>query len=798
MEIEINKLRFQLNKEDHTSSVSKSPKASGKVFIPQFIEYEHEKYNIISLGQNAFEFNTIESIEFPEESEILSFEKDCFYFANIQKIQIPAKLKNLNDKWNSNINDLTEIKVSPKNKEFTYFKGQFLVGKISKDSCTYDILHYARYDIEEAIIPPQIQILKKNSFIDHHKLRSIIFPNNSEAKCIERAVFTGTPIERLKIPDTLKEIDFSNFENLSNLNDIEISKKNKFFLFVEGKYLVKKKKKSNRRFSQLIFCRRDAEEITIPSEIREITRFSFNKCVRLRSLNFEVNSSLEIIDNDAFIYSSGLTEIVLPASVKKVGYQSFYGIGTLETVKFLGRFVEIQFWCFGNCPKLQSVMFPNAIGLNFSNSRSFDFIPEDSKIYVPKKARLIGPGFEKCQEHLVFIEKPRKSLIKELKKELKIQKENQEEEEEYNEVNENNHIEEEEEEESKRDKDIQLLLSHIRYLESRLSQYEKVDPFEFDDEDDFANEYQNETNNRNVFINTEVEEEFHDVIEKVGESDRYAAYKVIDNRDKRIICKKVLKIDEHRGIFNKFENFIYLNHPCICQAYGFNMDEKVNINSDNKIATLKESNENIEEIKYLNETRPVSTSALFMEFLPYKLKNAIIKGILNNTLKTRIAVEIAFGLSFIHQQEMNYQNLTVESVMLNYAFEAKITDFNCSEIGYNSKNDIYAYGILLFVIFTGQKPIIENGRLTSLDFNSSISKYCIGLIEKCIESDMSRRPEIDEIIDDMKKHSFALASEVDRNIVYQQYKKLEAIRKQNKQLKMYLKRSKLKNTQFIY
>lgn len=55
-----------------------------------------------------------------------------------------------------------------------------------------------------------------------------------------------------------------------------------------------------------------------------------------------------------------------------------------------------------------------------------------------------------------------------------------------------------------------------------------------------------------------------------------------------------------------------------------------------------------------NETAQKTTVALFMELLPYNVKDVSMKGLLNNTLKVLIAVETAFGMSRIQPNTRNW------------------------------------------------------------------------------------------------------------------------------------------------
>ena len=841
MEIEIDgNIRLALNKKDHTSSVIESPKATGSIFIPRFVEYKKEKYNIISIKKKAFSDNNIIDITFPDDSEIITFEQRCFHFTHIRKLKIPAKLKYLETGWCCYIRELTDIEVSPKNKNFTYYNNQFLLGKSDDSKDIFDILHYARFDIKEAIIPTQVKIIKRFSFLNHDQLKSIIFPDNSEATTIEDRAFHGSPIEKLTVPAKLEVIDFSNFDNLYCLKAIEISPKNSTFSWTKDKYLLKKSNAESPTFNQFVFCRQDAKEAKIPSHIKEITDNAFNRCESLLSLTFEPDSSLEVINDSGLSFCIALKTVVFPASVKRIHRQALYGMQNLESVKFLGKSVEIASSAFSTCEKLKEISFPNAKELNFNHTNSFDQIPKSTRINIPKSAKITGPGLDLVKEQVNYIDGgmldeekvPTKSDKDEKKKDKSDKDEKKKD---KSDKDDKKKDKSDKDGEFDKDRDVQLLMERIRFLEGCLRKYEKVESFDLETARKKKKaETKSEAKKDAVFIGDE-DEQFHEVVEKIGEGATSIAYKVFDNRDHRVMCKKVLKTDDKQVSFDKFRNslkefeaLISLDHPCICKAVGVNIQEKVENNKKSSRKSGTEGRDDPDDVEYESDNddddeddnkekkQEKTTVALFTEFLPYKLKDSLEKGIINNTLKVRVAVEVAFGMNCIHERGMMHRDLKIENVMLNYAYEAKIIDFDLvhfaaveeeisrsltkgigtfsymspemsNEEEYNNKTDVYSYGIFLFFMFTGHLPkqtlkekMTNEKPIRFPHSSASISKYCIQLIKNCIEFDPSKRPSFAEIINDMKNHSFALADEIDTNIINERYQLLDQLRKEKK------------------
>lgn len=302
-EIELeNGLRIKIYPVNQTATVIKSGKVTGNVLIPRYVEDDGKKYPIISLSENAFKEAKFDSLIFPKDSEVETFENSLFYSACLTKLQIPPKLKKIHNRCFSLTQNLIDIEVSPKNKQFSYIENKYLAGKSQEDRDVFDVLLYARYDIEEAVIPPQIEIVNENSFNNHDKLKSVLFPNNSKLKRIEYSAFSSSTLSKLVLPASLEYMHHSALCTIEYLNEIEVSPKNQTFSMINKTLLVKKIDPSSKVFDYLVFCRRDIEHIEIPSYIKVIGDDAFENCKKLNSVNFEPNSTLEKIKNSAFFF----------------------------------------------------------------------------------------------------------------------------------------------------------------------------------------------------------------------------------------------------------------------------------------------------------------------------------------------------------------------------------------------------------------------------------------------------------------------------------------------------------------
>lgn len=380
-EIELsNSLKVEINSSDYTAKVIKSPNVSGTVTVPRYAVYDGKQYKIISIGNDAFEKTNLDSLLFPKDSEVEIFGYSSFYLSTIKHLQIPPKLNRVCDNWCYWATNLADIEVSPKNKIFSYIDNKYLVSR-------NETLHYAHTDIEEANIPPQIKFVCNNAFTGHKKLKSVIFPTNSMLKSIIGEAFYCSAISKLVLPETLEYIDNNTFNYTEFLFHIEISPNNRKFSLIDKTLLLKKSDPTCNDFDVLIFCRRDAENVKIPSYIKVINDYAFDNCSKLKSLTFESGSNLETIGFCSIsLCSSSLKSIVFPPSLNHIRFSGIDSIYELESVEFLGSNIKIPTSCFQCCDKLSVVSFSNATKLEFGKD-SMQYLPNKAILKIKKKCR---------------------------------------------------------------------------------------------------------------------------------------------------------------------------------------------------------------------------------------------------------------------------------------------------------------------------------------------------------------------------------------------------------------------------
>ena len=162
-----------------------------------------------------------------------------------------------------------------------------------------------------------------------------------------------------------------------------------------------------------------------------------------------------------------------------------------------------------------------------------------------------------------------------------------------------------------------------------------------------------------IFIGKE-DEEFHQNLGEIGNGGTSITYKIKDARTDKLICKKVLRyrpdqtFQDARNAMREFEFLSRIKHPCICKAVCINILEPLQVNVN-------------------GENQQITTIALFLEFVDHKLASILSdNNIATNTHKTKIVVEVAHALNFIHKHHMIHRDLKIENIMLNSALEVKL------------------------------------------------------------------------------------------------------------------------------
>lgn len=195
----------------------------------------------------------------------------------------------------------------------------------------------ARGDI---IIPKSI-IYKTKEYIivnilqctfHYSQVKSIRISADSQLKTIGEYAFSHSEIESITIPSSLIELKDHWCAGTAELNKIEVDPNNSIYSKYDNNIIIGKSSPETENYDVIIFCNRNAVNVTIPNFIKRIAAASINRCQKLREINIFDDSELQIIDNHAF-YKASIETLKIPHHLKKIGESAFLYCNKLRTTE---------------------------------------------------------------------------------------------------------------------------------------------------------------------------------------------------------------------------------------------------------------------------------------------------------------------------------------------------------------------------------------------------------------------------------------------------------------------------------
>lgn len=132
-------------------------------------------------------------------------------------------------------------------------------------------------------------------------------------------------------------------------------------------------------------------QIDLPRNISSISSGTFISCKNLKMI--KLPDKIQCIESEAF-RASGLVEINIPASVRKIGKEAFVSCDGLERVNLPATEMEWGSSVFEGCKRLRKIRLPE---LNTIPSRCFRYCTELAEIEWPKRiSQIDAEAFQGC------------------------------------------------------------------------------------------------------------------------------------------------------------------------------------------------------------------------------------------------------------------------------------------------------------------------------------------------------------------------------------------------------------------
>lgn len=289
--------------------------------------------------------------------------------------------------------------------------------------------------------PDSLRYIGRNAFADCLSLKEIVIP--SKIKAIEPLTFNKCGLERVDLPDTLKEIRLGAFSG-TKLKEF-VAPASLEVLGVQAFYTCKDLRNISLNEGLLkiddraFACCHKLVDVKLPKSLLEIESGAFKECVRLENIkipanvvsikndvfnnctllnNIEVDKdnrvfafnksgdliekatnavilfngeridpSLKVIPDNAF-KGKAITKIVIPEGIEEIGTDAFANCCTLKQVKLPESLKEIKEGALRSCLSLKSIVIPS--GVKVIPNNAFANCDNLTKVVLPEGLIKIG------------------------------------------------------------------------------------------------------------------------------------------------------------------------------------------------------------------------------------------------------------------------------------------------------------------------------------------------------------------------------------------------------------------------
>ena len=203
---------------------------------------------------------------------------------------------------------------------------------------------FVKSGIENVVLPAALRTVAQAAFCNCKSLKTVKFSEGLEvlgtdeypdSNSIYSGVFEGSSLERVKLPTTLKKMEYSVFEDCRNLRRVRLP---------EGLEYVGKR----------CFSGTGLESVEFPPSLRTIAQGAFYKCEGLRAV--KLNEGLEVLGTNEYPKYSGMycgafqrsavERVELPSTLKRIEYSAFEECKNLKNIQLPDRLECIGKWCF--------------------------------------------------------------------------------------------------------------------------------------------------------------------------------------------------------------------------------------------------------------------------------------------------------------------------------------------------------------------------------------------------------------------------------------------------------------------
>lgn len=337
------------------------------------IIFEGDK--VVAIGAYAFSRTAIKKFEIPKNVKVIN-KYTFFLCTNLEEITIPANVTTIGEQAFARCKNLSSVtiettKLGKNGCENGIFADCSISNVTFPEGITYmpDRLFNSAGFVEGAkiTIPGSVKEIGSGAFSYARNLSEIIFEEDNVTKIGERAFFS-TGIKKIELPSKIQAISPFMLNSCPNLEEITIPSNVKeigewafFNSTALSKVTIETTKIAKNKCGESIFKRCNIETVILPEGMKCIPDMMFYGAGFAQGAKVTIPASVTEIGKNAFQLAENLSEVVFAGDkVSAIGAQAFAesGITAIEIPK---KVTVIKENTFTDCENLKKITIPSKV-----------------------------------------------------------------------------------------------------------------------------------------------------------------------------------------------------------------------------------------------------------------------------------------------------------------------------------------------------------------------------------------------------------------------------------------------------
>ena len=267
--------------------------------------------------------------------------------------------------------------------------------------------------LKNVVLGKSVTVIGEYAFSECVSLKSIVIPDS--VREIGMSAFEDCDsLKSVVLGKSVIELeDDDMFSECSSLKSITVSPDNSIYSSENGVLFNK-----NKTILIQYPIGKEESSYTIPDSVKEIEVSAFNECSSLKSItvspnntkfgseegvlfdkdkttlikypigkeekSYTIPNSVTKIEDSAFMYCSSLESITISDSVTEIGIMAFSGCNSLKSITIPETVTSISTYCFSGCTGLESITFKPTTPPTVTNSNAWTSLPTTCVIRVPE------------------------------------------------------------------------------------------------------------------------------------------------------------------------------------------------------------------------------------------------------------------------------------------------------------------------------------------------------------------------------------------------------------------------------